>query len=99
MSEENKALTRRLVEEVWNQEDLAAADELVDGSFVDNVTRPATPIGLDGYKQTVTMFRTAFPDLNLTIDDQIGEGDKVAVLWTAHGTHKGELMGIAPTGR
>jgi len=45
------------------------------------------------------MFRTAFPDLNLTIDDQIGEGDKVAVLWMAHGTHKSELMGIAPTGR
>ena len=48
MSEENKVLTRRLAEEVWNQGDLAAADKLVDGSFVDNVTRPEPPLDSTG---------------------------------------------------
>ena len=99
MSErENKAIIRRLLEEVWSHGDLAAADEIVDANMVDHVTRPGDPIGLEGLKQSVTMFRIAFPDLEITSDDQIAEGDKVAVLWTARGTHLGELMGIAPTG-
>jgi predicted ester cyclase len=100
MSEEhNKAIIRRLFEEVWSYGDLAAADELIDPNMVDHVTRPGNPIGPEGFKQSVTMFRSAFPDLEITNDDQIAVGDKVAVLWTARGTHMGELMGIAPTGK
>jgi steroid delta-isomerase-like uncharacterized protein len=100
MSEEhNKAIILRLFEEVWSHGDLAVADEMVDPNMVDHVTRPGNPIGLAGYKQTVTMFRNAFPDLAITSDDQIAVGDKVAVLWTARGTHLGELMGVAPTGK
>ena len=99
MSEEqNKAVIRRLLEEVWSNGDLAVADEIVDANMVDHVTRPGNPMGLEGFKQNVTMHRNAFPDLELTSDDQISAGDKVAVLWTARGTHMGELMGIAPTG-
>jgi steroid delta-isomerase-like uncharacterized protein len=100
MSEEqNKAVILRLFEEVWSHGDLAAADELVDANMVDHVSRPGNRIGLEGFKQSVAMFRNAFPDLEITSDDQIAEGDKVAVLWTARGTHLGELMGIAPTGK
>ncbi len=100
MSEEhNKAVIRRLFEEVWNHGDLAVADEIVDANMIDHVTRPGNPMGLEGFKQNVTMHRRAFPDLEITSDDQIAEVDKVAVLWTARGTHMGELMGIAPTGK
>ena len=100
MSEEhNKAVIRRLFEEVWNHGDLAVADEIVDANMIDHVTRPGNPMGLEGFKQNVTMHRSAFPDLEITSDDQIAEVDKVAVLWTARGTHMGELMGIAPTGK
>lgn len=97
--EENKATIRRLLEQVWSHGDLAAADEIVAANMVDHVTRPGNPIGLEGFKQSVIMFRTAFPDLEITSDDLIAVGDKVAVLWTARGTHLGELMGIAPTGK
>ena len=100
MSEEqNKAIIRRLFEEVWNSGDLAAADEIIDPNMVDHVTRPENPIGLEGFKQGVTMFRSALPDLEITSDDLLAAGDKVAVLWTARGTHLGEFMGIAPTGK
>jgi predicted ester cyclase len=100
MSEEqNKVIIGRLFAEVWSHGNLVAADELVDPNMVDHVTRPGNPIGLDGFKKTVAMFRTAFPDLEITSDDQLAVGDKVAVLWTARGTHIGELMGIAPTGK
>ena len=95
----NKAVIRRLLEEVWSQGDLAAADEMVDAHMIDHVTRPGNPIGLEGFKQSVTMFRNAFPDLEISSDDQITAGDKVAVVWTARGTHLGDLMGIAPTGK
>ncbi len=47
----------------------------------------------------IGMFRAAFPDLNITIDDQVSEGDKVVTRYTFRGTHKGDLMGIAPTGK
>ena len=55
--------------------------------------------GPEGFKQFVTTFITAFPDLHLTIDDMVAEGDKVALRITARGTHQGDFMGIAPTGK
>ena len=54
--------------------------------------------GPEGYKQFVTMFLTAFPDHKFTIEDQIAEGDKEVIRWTSTDTHKGEFMGIPPTG-
>jgi len=62
--EHNQAIIRRLFEEVWNCGDLAAADEIVDPKMVDHVTRPGNLIGSEGFKQTVTMFRSAFPDID-----------------------------------
>jgi len=98
MSEELKAISRRLIEEVWNKGDLDVVDELIASDYVFH--DPAAPEvrGPEGLKQLVSMYRTAYPDLHFTIEDQIAEGDKVANRWTATGTHQGELMGIPATG-
>ncbi len=94
---ENKAIDRRFTEEVWNRGNLAVVDELMRADY--NGHDPTIPTGSAGFKQFVLMYRSAFPDVHLTIEDQMAEGDKVVSRWTAHGTHRGELMGIAPTGK
>jgi steroid delta-isomerase-like uncharacterized protein len=100
-AEENKALARRLIEEMFNRGNLEAADELFAPDYVNH--DPGSPEeirgGPEGIKRYVGVYRTAFPDLQLTIEDQVTEGDKVATRWTGRGTHQGDLMGIAPTGR
>ena len=100
MSEENKALVRRYFEEIWDKGNLDLAEELFATNFVrygptatEGVVR-----GLEGFKRLVSMYRNAFPDLHIPIEDLLGEGDRVVTRWTARGTHQGELMGIAPTG-
>ncbi|HEX4947573.1 MAG TPA: ester cyclase [Blastocatellia bacterium] len=95
-----KALVRKATEEVWNKGNLAAIDELYATNYVRH--DPATPDvrpGPEGVKQLVTTFRNAFPDLHITIEDMIFEGDKVVTRYSTSGTHKGEFMGIAPTGK
>jgi predicted ester cyclase len=99
--EENKAASRRLLEECFTRGNLSVADELVDGAAVDH--DPATPErlrpmrGPQLMKEAVSMYRAAFPDLALTVEDQIGEGDRVVTRWRCEGTHRGELEGLAPT--
>ena len=97
MSKENKALAKRIVQEIWNKGNLEFADEIVAPNYADNVAGDGSPIGPDGFKQAVVGIRSAFPDIYITIDDMISEDDKVALIWTFTGTHKGELMGIEPT--
>ncbi len=97
--EENKALVRRVYEEIHNKGNFAAVDELVAINFIDHNAPPEISPGPEGIKQTFTMFRNAFPDLNVTVEDMIAEGDKVVARITLRGTHKGEFMGIAPTGK
>jgi len=99
MSKENKAISRRVNEECFNQGNLAVADELLAADYVDHAAPPGLPAGVEGFKQLVAIYRTAFPDLHVTIEDQIAEGDKLATRFTASGAHQGELMGIAPTGK
>lgn len=99
MSADNKALARRFIE-TFNTDDLAAADEFIAASFTNHDPgTPQLPTGPEGYRQLVRTYRTAFPDLHLTVEDLIAEGDKVAVRWTAKGTNNGELMGMPPTGK
>ena len=98
-TEENKAIARRWGEEVWGKGNLATIDELFAPDFVFNYPPPGAAPDLKGYKQTVTMLSTAFADIQCTAEDVVAEGDKVAVRWTWRGTHKGEFMGIAPTGK
>jgi steroid delta-isomerase-like uncharacterized protein len=97
--EENKTLSRRSFEEIWNQGNLAAIDALYATDQVSHGLGMDVPPGAAGLKQFVTLYRTAYPDTHFTIEDQIAEGDKVATRWTATGTHQGEFMGIAPTSK
>ncbi len=100
-TESNKAVSRRFLEEVASRGKLAVADEII---APDHVNRgpgalPGLPVGPEGSKQLVRVFRNAFPDIQFTLDEQIAEGDKVVTRWTAHGRHQGELAGIPPTGK
>lgn len=99
MSEENKAVSRRVLEESFNQGNLAVIDELVSADYVDHDLPPGLPDGPEGFKQLVAMYRAAFPDVQMAIEDVVAEGDKVVIRWTARGTHQGELMGIPPTNK
>jgi steroid delta-isomerase-like uncharacterized protein len=99
MSEQNKAIVRRISEEVWNQGKLNVADELYASDYVDHNAPPGSPGGLAGFKGTVTMLRASFPDLVLTLDQTLAEGDRVAIRQTIRGTHKGPFMGVAATGK
>lgn len=99
MSEENKAIEGRFIEEVLNKKNLAAADELVAEDFVELDPFPGQEQGREGLKQVLRMLFAAFPDLQWTIEELIAEGDKVVNRFTWHGTHRGEFLGIPPTGR
>ena len=99
MTEDNKALNRRFVEEVINQGNIEAIDELIDPGVVDHAAPPGVPTGREGAKQFFAIVRSAFPDLHHTIEDMIAEGDKVVMRSTWSGTHQGEFMGIPATGR
>ena len=98
VEETNKAGQRRVWEEIFNKGNLAIIPELIATNWVEH-----TPLGdikgPDGFKQGPTTFRTAFPDLHITIDDMFAEGDRVVSRVTMTGTFKGEYMGIAPTGK
>jgi steroid delta-isomerase-like uncharacterized protein len=97
--EENKAIVRRLLDEVINKGNLDVVDELVARDYVYSAPGSPEMRGPEGFKQLISMYRSAFPDMQMTEDDMIGEGDKVVSRWTATGTHRGELMGIPPTGK
>lgn len=100
MSEQNKAVIREALEEVANKGNYDAAGRLLDPDYVGHSTVPEMETrGIEGYKQFYRMLRAAFPDLHIDIEEQIAEGDKVVTRFTAHGTHDGDFMGIAPTGR
>lgn len=95
-TEENKAILRRCFEEGWNQGNLAIFDELIATDFLYHA--PETR-GLEAFKQLTTAEMAAFPDLQITIEDMIAEGDKVVVRYTFRGTQEGETQGIPPTGK
>jgi steroid delta-isomerase-like uncharacterized protein len=99
MSEENKAVARRFFE-LWETGDLDSLEEVLAPDSVDHDPyNPHGQEGLEGAKQTIAMYREAFPDTTFTIEDQLADGDKVVTRWTATGTHEGELMGMQPTGK
>ena len=99
MSEKNKALARLFYEEVFNKGSVAAIDELVAPGFVIHTPMPGMGQGIEDLKQMLAMFISAFPDLQVTVDEVVAEGDSVAVRHTMQGTHQGDLMGIPPTGK
>jgi len=95
--EENKAIVRRFFEQAWSQGDLSIVDELI-ATDADNVSPDEMP-GTAGIKQFIAMYRAGMPDTRMVVRDQIAEGARVATHWTGEGTHQGEFMGIAPTGK
>jgi steroid delta-isomerase-like uncharacterized protein len=94
--------SRRLLEETFNDGNVALIDQLVAPDAVNH--DPAEPAhmralrGPESFKRTVQTYRAAFPDVRMTADDVIAAGDKVAIRWHSEGTHRGELEGLAPTG-
>ena len=98
-TEENKAHVCLYLEEAWNKGNVGIIDELMASDYARYMSGPAQPLNREGQKQRITAFRKAFPDLHLTIDDLIAEGDKVMFRITVRGTHQGAFMGISPTGK
>jgi steroid delta-isomerase-like uncharacterized protein len=96
--EENRTLIHRFVEEVFNRGNLDVVEEIYAPIYVGHTAGlPEQTLGPEGVKEFVELYRSAFPDLHTTIEDMIAEGDKVAYRWTAVGTHRGELLGVAPS--
>ena len=98
MSEQNKTLARRWFEDLFSQGNLDAANEILSAEFVDHLTHEDER-GIEELKHYVTIYRTAFPDIQDSVEDIVAEADKVVVRWKSRGTHQGEFMGVAPTGR
>ena len=98
MSEQNVALFRRVAEELWNGNNPGLIPEIYAEDFVLH-----TPVGdftgHDGYRWIYDSYLTAFPDLQFAIADGFGTADKAVMRWTFSGTHNGEFMGVAPTGK
>jgi steroid delta-isomerase-like uncharacterized protein len=94
-TEQNKAIVRQMVEEIFNRGNVSRLDEFVAPDFVEHEELPP---GMDA-KQMFTMLRSAFPDFKATIEHLIAEGDKVVMYMTWTGTQKGEFMGVPPTGK
>jgi steroid delta-isomerase-like uncharacterized protein len=100
MTEENKAIVRR-VYEIVSTGDFERAAEIVDQNAPDNEHLPQDPPArlIDTFKETFSEAREGFPDLGITIEDVMAEGDRVAARIVMRGTHRGEFQGIAPTGK
>jgi len=110
-TEDNKAIVRRFFEEVNNQGNVAAVDELLAPNIILHFDAPSdvpvsaeSQFSLEGIKQVLSEFRSTFPDLHYTIDLLIAEGDLVVSRVTARGTHTGEYRGLTykgmpPTGK
>jgi steroid delta-isomerase-like uncharacterized protein len=96
-AEENKAIARRGYEAI-NQNNLDALDEVVASDMIDHDPAPGQAPGLEGVKQYFSSLHSAFPDVQLNVEDMIAEGDKVVARLSVSGTHQGEFMGIDPTG-
>lgn len=95
--EANKALVRRLFSEVFDAGRLEVADELVREDYIQH--NPTVGPGRAGLKAFVSDLRRAFPDFRLEVTDLIAEGDRVVARVVGSGTHRGEFVGLAPTGR
>lgn len=95
-TEENKDIVRRFFEVGPSKGDLSEANKLLAPDFTLHVPLPCSP-GVQGINEVIIACRTAFHDLNVTVEDMVAEGDKIAARFTAHGIHKGAFMGLPPT--
>jgi steroid delta-isomerase-like uncharacterized protein len=99
-AEDNKAIVKRLIEDLWNAGNPELADQLYAADYVRHGPFAEPPIrGSAALKQFAAMYLSAVPDLHHEIEDQFAWEDAVVSRATARGTHRGEMMGIAPTGK
>jgi steroid delta-isomerase-like uncharacterized protein len=99
-TQDNKALVRQMVEGIFNRGNISRVDEFLAPDFVEHEELPpGNQGGREGFKQMTAQLRSAFPDFKATLDDVVAEGDRVVLRMTWTGTHKGQFMGIPPTGK
>ncbi|MBF6086961.1 ester cyclase [Nocardia cyriacigeorgica] len=98
-AEANKAIIRRVFDEFVNQGDFSVVDEIYREDMIDHQPLPGAPEGLAGVKYTIAGLRGGFPDLQVTIEDMSAHADHVVIHNTWRGTHRGEFLGLAPTGK
>jgi predicted ester cyclase len=100
MSDQDTLRIARQLWDAWNAHDADAVVKTLDEKHVwETDTLPAPVVGRDGYRQAMHLYLTAFPDLRFSIDQLLPSGDYAVTRYTATGTHRGDLMGIAPTNR
>ena len=96
----NKALIQRFYDEVWGKGNLDVADDVFAADYRRHDLRPSNPLpGPEGQKRIAADFRAAFPDLQMTIDLMVAEGDLVVARWTTEGTNTGQWGALPPTGK
>ena len=95
----NRKVVRRFIEEIVNTGDVSNIDEIVSPDYVEVHANKVYEVGLEGARDHILGVRRTYPDLHLTIEQQIAEGEWVATRVTARGTHTGEWLGIRPTGK
>lgn len=93
---ENKAIAHDFFTRAWSKGDFSTVEQTFAPDVIDNFDKAQ---GIEVVKQLIVNFRTAFPDLKFSLDDEIAEGDKVVHRWSMSGTHQAPLMGIPPTGK
>jgi steroid delta-isomerase-like uncharacterized protein len=100
MSPTNEAVVQRWWQDLWNRGDLSVADQIIAPSWTDHdPSSPWAPPGIDGCKVLVSAYRAVFPDIHFTIEKQVASATAVVSHWRCRGTHRGDVMGIAPTGK
>ncbi len=98
-NETNKATVRRLEEQVWNKRRVDLVEEFYTEDTILHAASFPSRSGLEAVREDLAMLLNAYPDIQVTIEDEIAEGDEVVVRWTMRATHQGELLGIPPTGK
>ena len=100
MRERNIEVVRSWIEQAWSKGDLSVADDLLtDGFVLHDPVAAREVVGRDAERELIGGLRRSIPDLTFTIDDVVADGDDVTIRWIAEGTHGGELLGVAGTGR
>lgn len=95
----NKQLVEAFIQDLFTKGDLDAVDRYLDAGFVDHDPPIPGTEGPEGMRQAAVLFRRALPDWHSEVEQLVAEGDIVVEVFTAGGTHKGELMGVPGTGR
>jgi predicted ester cyclase len=99
-TDDHKAISRQMIDEVWNKGNMEFfAETIYPNAGIHDPENVNVHGGLDFAREIISMYRTAFPDIQFTVEEQVAEGDMVVTRWSARGTHLGTLGGIPPTGK